>query len=133
MDTCTIETGLLRKTPCGHAAVAHCLNCERPLCSQHAVAQLNEAGHKSGKFLCKECQAAWKDIEKQKPPAPAKKSAEKPADKTAHAPAAPAQAKAAPAKPAEAKAAPAKPAEAAKPPEKPADSGMIEFTPTKKP
>ena len=60
MDTCTIETGLLRKKPCGHAAVAHCLNCEQPLCVQHAVAQLTEAGHKSGKFLCQECTDAAK-------------------------------------------------------------------------
>jgi hypothetical protein len=61
MDTCTIESGLLRKKPCGHSAVARCLNCEQPLCAQHAVAQLTEAGHKSGKFMCQECVAALKD------------------------------------------------------------------------
>ena len=137
MEPCTFETGLLRKKPCGHASVTNCVNCERPLCSQHAVAQMNAAGHKSGKFLCKECQAAWKDIEKNTPSTPVAKPAEKPADKAAHTPAAPAPAKAAAARakaaPAQAKTEPAKPAEAEKPPEKPADSGMIEFTPTKKP
>ncbi len=61
MNTCTIETGLLRKKPCGHAAVAHCLNCEQPLCVEHAVAQLSDAGQKTGKFMCKECTAAAKE------------------------------------------------------------------------
>ena len=121
METCTMETGLLKKKPCGHPAVTQCLNCERPLCSQHSVANVNDAGKKTGKFLCKECAAAWKDIDKTMGTAPA-----------------PAQAKAVPAKPAAAKpapaaAAPAKPAEPEKPAEKPHDSGMIEFTPTKKP
>ena len=148
METCTMETGLLKKKPCGHPAVTQCLNCERPLCSQHSVANVNDAGKKTGKFLCKECAAAWKDIDKTMGtaapvPAPVKKPAEKPGEKAAPAaaapaPAAPAQAKAVPAKPAAAKpapaaAAPAKPAEPEKPAEKPHDSGMIEFTPTKKP
>lgn len=141
MDTCTVETGLLRKKPCGHAAVTQCLNCERPLCSHHAVAQVNEAGRKSGKFLCKECHAAWREIEKHQAPVVASKPAEKPAPAPAagtpaqaKAPAAkPAPAKETPAKPAEAKEAPAKPAEEKGAPAKPADSGMIEFTPTKKP
>jgi hypothetical protein len=61
MDSCTIQTGLLRKKPCGHAAVARCLNCDQPLCVEHAVAQLSEAGHKTGKFMCKECDAAAKE------------------------------------------------------------------------
>ena len=61
MEACTIETGLLRKKPCGHAAVAKCLNCEQPLCLQHAVAQLTDAGHKTGKFMCQACAAAQKD------------------------------------------------------------------------
>ena len=121
MDTCAVETGLLRKKPCGGPAVAHCLNCERALCTQHAVAQKNEGGHHTGKFLCKECQAAWKEIEKNPAPKPAvKKPVEKPgAAPAAHA--APAAAKAA-------KAPEAKPAEA-----KPADHspGTIEFTPSK--
>jgi hypothetical protein len=113
METCTIETGLLRKKPCGSPAVAHCLNCEQALCTQHAVAQKGETGGNSGKFLCKECAAAWKEQAKGIPAA---------APKAAAKPAAPA-----PAKPAEAKkeeAPPAKPAES---------SGAIEFTPTKKP
>ena len=64
MDHCTVETGLLRKKPCGHAAVTHCANCEQPLCAQHAVAQLNEAGNKSGKFLCKDCDVALREQKK---------------------------------------------------------------------
>ena len=107
MDSCTIETGLLRKKPCGHPSVAHCLNCERALCLQHAVAQLTEAGKHSGKFLCKECQVAWKDIARNVPPAA---TAKKPAE----------PAKAAPPKTSPPKEAPAKEAPAEK---KPADSG----------
>ncbi|MEO8144996.1 MAG: hypothetical protein ABI654_12365, partial [Betaproteobacteria bacterium] len=61
MNTCTIETGLLRKHPCGHAAVSKCQNCEQPLCVEHAVAQLTEGGQRTGKFMCKECVAAVKD------------------------------------------------------------------------
>jgi hypothetical protein len=64
MDTCTIETGLLRKKPCGNAAVAKCMSCEQSLCSQHAVAQLNSLGRKTGTFLCPECIAAHKQHEK---------------------------------------------------------------------
>jgi hypothetical protein len=64
MDTCTVEVGLLRKKPCGHAAVAHCLNCEQPLCVEHALAQHSESGQKTGKFICKECQAAAKAYDK---------------------------------------------------------------------
>ena len=129
MDPCTVETGLLRKKPCGHAAVAQCVNCERPLCAQHAVAQMTAAGRKSGKFLCKECHAAWRDIGETEPAQPAKTPAAPAKDATA---AAAPKAAAAPPKPAAPKPAEAKPAEA-KPEEKPADSGMIEFTPTKKP
>src|SRR3954470_8787375 len=65
MEHCTVETGLLRKKPCGQAAVVKCANCERPLCSQHALPQLNEAGHKTGAFLCKECDVAARDYEKR--------------------------------------------------------------------
>lgn len=115
MDHCTVETGLLRKKPCGHAAVTHCVNCEQSLCAQHAVPQLTETGKKTGKFLCKECEAALRDIAKSAPPAqPAKKP---------DAPAKDASAKDA-AKDAAAKQAPAE--------NKPADShdGGIDFTPS---
>ena len=61
MTTCTVETGFLRKKPCGHVASAKCLNCDQPLCVDHAVPQLSEAGHRTGKFLCKECTAAAKE------------------------------------------------------------------------
>jgi hypothetical protein len=61
MSTCTIETGLLRKKPCGHVAVANCLNCDQPLCVEHTVAQLSDAGKRTGKFMCHECDAAAKE------------------------------------------------------------------------
>jgi hypothetical protein len=61
MKTCTIEVGLLRKHPCGHAAVAACLNCDQPLCVEHSVAQLTDGGQRTGKFMCKECVAAAKE------------------------------------------------------------------------
>jgi predicted sulfurtransferase len=67
METCTVETGLLKKKPCGHNAVTHCGNCEQPLCKQHAVAQ-----KAAGKFMCKECDAARRDYEKNTPAAPVK-------------------------------------------------------------
>ena len=67
METCTVETGLLKKKPCGHNAVTHCANCEQPLCKQHVVAQKS-----AGKFMCKECDAARRDFEKNTPPAPVK-------------------------------------------------------------
>jgi len=131
MDPCTIETGLLRKKPCGNPSVTQCLNCERPLCSQHSVAQTNDTGRKTGKFLCKECHAAWKEIEKT---VPASMPAAAPAEKKAPAPAAaPAAAAAAP----KAAAPAAKPGapmakEAPKEEKKPADDAPLEFTPTKK-
>jgi len=124
METCTIETGLLKKKPCGHPAVTHCANCEQPLCAQHALPELSAAGKKTGKFLCKECQAASREIAKteaQHPPAAPKKPAGAPPP-AAKAPAAPAAKPAPGAKPA--------PAEA-KPAEK-KDDGGIDFTPTKK-
>jgi hypothetical protein len=111
METCTIETGMLRKKPCGGAAVAHCLNCEQALCSQHAVAQKGETGSHTGKFLCKECEAAWKEQVKNIPAPPPKGAA---APKPAFAP-----------KP--------EPKKEEAPAPKPAESGAIEFTPTKKP
>ena len=64
METCTVETGLLRKKPCGQTAVTACETCERPLCAQHAVAQLAESGKRSGKFMCQECEAARREHEK---------------------------------------------------------------------
>jgi hypothetical protein len=67
METCTVETGLLKKKPCGHNAVTHCANCEQPLCKQHVVAQRTP-----GKFMCKECEAARRDFEKNTPAAPVK-------------------------------------------------------------
>lgn len=59
METCTVETGLLKKKPCGHNAVTHCTTCEQPLCKQHVVAQKT-----AGKFMCKECDAARHEFEK---------------------------------------------------------------------
>lgn len=64
MDPCTVETGLLRKKPCGRTSVAKCASCERALCSQHAVAQLTTAGRKSGTFMCQECDEARRAHEK---------------------------------------------------------------------
>ena len=64
MEICTVETGLLKKKPCGHTAVTKCASCERPLCAQHAVAQLTKSGNRSGTFLCEECEAARRDHEK---------------------------------------------------------------------
>jgi hypothetical protein len=61
LGTCGAEVGLLRKKPCGAAAVAACSNCEMPLCTQHAVPELTESGKRSGKFLCKECVEAAKE------------------------------------------------------------------------
>ena len=117
METCTIETGLLRKKPCGQPSVTHCVNCEQALCSQHAVAQHSEAGQKTGKFLCKECDAAWREQAKSvakvaKSAPPAKKPAE--------------PAKAAPPKPAPPKEAPAKEAPA-EPKPKDGGSGGLDF------
>jgi len=145
METCTAETGLIRKKPCGQAATQKCLNCERALCSNHTSPEVNAAGRKTGKYLCKECFSAWKAIEKEQGPI---EPAPKPVAKPAAAPGAPgAPAAAAAAKPAAPAAKPAAPAAAArpaakpepakpaeeKPAEKPHDSGMIEFTPSKPP
>jgi hypothetical protein len=64
METCTVETGLLSKKPCGHAAITKCANCETPLCAQHAVPQLSAMQKKTGAFMCKECDAAQKQYVK---------------------------------------------------------------------
>lgn len=78
MDTCVVETGFLKKKPCGRPSVTHCLNCEIPLCAEHAVAEMSAAGKRTGKFLCKECQVALKEnearlatVEKKPAPKPA--------------------------------------------------------------
>ena len=125
METCTVETGLLKKKPCGNASVTRCANCEQPLCKQHAVTQPREPG-KPLKFMCKECDAARKAFEKNVPqsvPEP-KKPAEEAAKPAA--PGAPAAAAAT--------AAPAKQAPKAAPAEAKVvdDGGALEFTPSKK-
>ena len=104
MEACTVETGLLRKAPCGQTAVAKCANCEQPLCSKHAIAQLSAAGKKTGAFMCAECEKAHRQHERLA------------ATRSAPAPARPA--------------APAPKPAAAKPAEN--SDGSIEFTPTKK-
>jgi hypothetical protein len=124
METCTVETGLLRKKPCGEASVTHCDNCEQPLCAKHAIAQLTSAGRKSGKHLCKDCDAARREYDKRVGPEaaaakPAKEPAATPAAKHANAPVAPAN------KPA----APASPAPAAGKPKEEDSLGGIDFTP----
>ena len=108
METCTVETGLLKKKPCGHNAVTRCANCEQPLCKQHVVAQKT-----AGKFMCKECEAARRDFEKNTPPAPVKS------------PAPPAAPTAAPKGAAPKEAPKAAPVEA-----KVDDGGALEFTPS---
>jgi hypothetical protein len=119
METCTAEVGLLKKKPCAHPAVTHCANCERALCKDHALPELSATGHKTGKFMCKECQVAAKEHDKAVAAAAAKDPMKKPA----------APAPAAAAKPAAAK--PAAPPAAA---QKPEDSlGSIDFTPGDKP
>jgi hypothetical protein len=113
---------MLSKKPCGQPAPTRCANCEMALCSKHAIPQL-AAGKKTGKFMCKECDAAKKEIDK----AEAKKQQQA---GSAPAAAAPRPAAAPAAKPAAPGAAPK---EAPKPPEKKEeDSGGIDFTPSKK-
>jgi hypothetical protein len=134
METCTVEVGLLRKKPCGNPGLTHCANCEMPLCKDHAVAQVNSMNNKTGKFMCKECNAAHKEFEKSA-------AAAAPPKKEGAAPAAPAAKPAQPAaKPAPATAAAAaktaapKPAApAAAPAKKPDDDAPLEFTPSKPP
>jgi hypothetical protein len=125
MNTCTIETGLLRKKPCGHAAVAKCLNCDQPLCVEHAVAQLTDAGQRTGKFMCQQCVVAAKDHAKSMAAVARTQEAKKFAalDKAAREQAA---APAAPKKPAASTPeAPAQPA----PAEQPKEPDALEFTP----
>ena len=111
MDTCAVETGLLRKKPCGHAAVAKCANCEIALCIQHAVAELSPTKQRTGKFFCAECLAAQRQADKA---AAAKAARSMMAGGAQGAKKAPA-----PAKPAAAK-------------DGPSDDGAIEYTPPKK-
>jgi hypothetical protein len=131
---CSVEVGLLRKKPCGHAAVAECDNCQQPLCTEHALAQLTESGKRSGKFLCKECAAAQKEQQKslaavarsqeeKKKAAFAKAAMDSVTNPAAKKPVPPAHTPGAPAAPA---------APAAKPAEAEKDLGAIEFTPKDK-
>ena len=119
-DICTVETGLLKKKPCGEPAVSKCANCEQPLCAKHRVPQTS-AGKRTGGFLCPECARAWRESEKrvgelpQTPASALPPQAEKPV----------------PAKPsAVPRAAPAAPKKPAPPPVE--ESGPLEFTPEPK-
>src|SRR6266850_672705 len=127
MDVCTVETGLLKKKPCGEQAVTKCGNCEQPLCKKHAVPQASAGQRKPGGFLCPECAKAWKAQEKAMGPIEGAPASSPAAKKPAEPPKATA--------PAKAPAAAAKPAPAEKKKEPPPDehSGPLEFTPSKKP
>ena len=132
LGACTVETGLLKKHPCGQKAVAKCANCEQALCAKHAVPQMS-AGKKL--FLCPECAKAWKQQAKtvgEVPPMPV--GGAHPPKPAAAAPkpaaAAPKPAAAAP-KPAAVPA--AKPKEVPKEEAKHDDDAPLEFTPSKKP
>lgn len=129
-EPCTVESGLFKKKPCGQAAVAKCATCERPLCEQHAVAQLSAAQKRTGAFMCKECDTAKKEYDRteakqaeKKKQAEMMKSLANPA--APKKPGAPAPAATAAPAPAGAKAAPP-------PPPKPADDAPLEFTPSDK-
>lgn len=132
-ETCTIETGLLKKKPCGQNAVTKCANCEQPLCAKHATSMMS-GGKKT--MLCGECAKAWKDMgEVPSTPAAAPKPAAGAAPKPAATPPKPAAAGPKPAAAAP-KAATPKPAAAApaakKEEKKDDDDAPLEFTPTKK-
>jgi hypothetical protein len=119
MDVCTVETGLLKKKPCGEPAVTKCGNCEQPLCKKHAVPQASAGQRKPGGFLCPECAKAWKAQEKAMGPIEGTPASAPGAKKPAEQPKAPAAA--------------AKPAPAEKKPEPPVEhSGPLEFTPEPK-
>ncbi|HUQ25088.1 MAG TPA: hypothetical protein VM140_05410 [Burkholderiales bacterium] len=128
MDTCAVEVGLLKKHPCGHAAVAKCSNCEMALCTKHAVAQLTPMKQRTGKFMCEECNKAQRAADKGMAAAP-QHVAPKPAAAPAAKPAAPAAKAPAPAQPPAAK--PAAPA-AKEEKFKLEETGPLEFTPKKK-
>lgn len=129
MENCTVETGLLKKKPCGHAAVTNCLNCERALCAQHAIAEATEAGKRTGKFLCQECKAALKEHAKSMAAVERKEQQKKDlaAAKSAMAP--PAVAPKKPAAPAPAAPVAPAPAVPAAPAEGKGAYSSIEFTP----
>ena len=132
MESCAAETGLLKKKPCGQAAVAKCANCEMPLCSKHALAQFSANKQRTGKFMCAECDRAQREHEKLAPaPRPA---AQARAPQAAAKPAAPA---AKPAAPAATPTPMPKDAPATQPGGKKElsleDSQPLEFTPSKKP
>jgi hypothetical protein len=117
MDTCTVESGLFKKKPCGKVAVTRCANCEQALCATHAVAQLSETGKKSGKFVCHDCEVVLRENKKTLASVAKDKDLKDISGKLQMRKAAPA-------------AAPAKPAPAAD--KKPgANDGAIEFTPDK--
>jgi hypothetical protein len=127
--TCTIEVGLFKKKPCGQPAASACANCEQPLCAQHVFPELNDAGKKTGKFVCKDCGEAAKAYLKNQAAAAA------PASKPAATPPAPKPTTAPPAAPG--KPALAQPKKEEQKPEKEKeekkdDLGAIEFTPTRK-
>src|SRR5919201_3575501 len=95
METCTVETGLLKKKPCGEKATAKCANCEQPLCAKHATPRMS-GGKRT--ILCPECARAWKQSEKVVgelpstpasllPPQAPKEAPHKPAPAAPHAPA----------------------------------------------
>jgi|CXWL01.1.fsa_nt_gi hypothetical protein len=125
MQTCTIEVGLLRKHPCGKAGVAHCLNCDQPLCVEHSVAQLSESGARTGKSMCHECTAAAKEHAKSMAGVARAQEAKKLAalDKQAR------EVAAAPAAPPKKPATPAAPAAQPATPEAPKAPEVFEFTP----
>ncbi|SRR5258708_7743724 len=137
MDTCGVEVGLLKKKPCGHAAVAKCMNCEVALCSSHAVPVLSATKQKTGKMMCAECDKAAKASDKaaavaayNRPPPELKKGVVKPGGAHGAAPAAPAAAAPKPALAAAAK--PAGKPEPAPAPAKDDIDAPLEFTPSKK-
>ena len=134
-EPCTVESGLFKKKPCGQASVAKCASCERPLCEQHAVAQLSAAQKRTGAFMCKECDTAKKEYDKSEAKQAEKKKQAEMMKSLAN-PSAPRKPGSPP--PAGAPAAPAaKPAaagaNAAATPPKPADDAPLEFTPDDKP
>jgi hypothetical protein len=132
MDVCSVETGFLRKKPCGHPAVAHCTNCEQPLCGEHAVPQLTEGGKRSGKFMCQECTAAMKVHDKGVAAADRAKQDKKRAEiqKAAMAAVTAPPPPKKPAAPPAGAAAPAAPAAKPEPAAKPAEPEALEFTPS---
>jgi len=129
-DTCTVETGLLKKKACGDPAVGKCANCEQPLCAKHRVPRMS-GGKKT--LLCPECARAWKESEKALGDLPSTPASSLPpqADKPAPAPKPAPKPAATPAAPRAAPAGPKPAPVAQKKPEPPPaeNSGPLEFTP----